>query len=86
MLAGGHLRHHPAELGMQRDLTVDGVPEQTDRVVVERDTGLVTGGLDSQYSHPIEAFAFFRPMIYHLAPSMADPRGIGLWILPVSRY
>ncbi len=47
MVAGGELRHHAAELGVDLDLTVDGMSEQSAVAVVDGNAGLVAGGLDS---------------------------------------
>ena len=51
VIAGGELRHHAAVLGVHARLAVKQVRAQTRRAVVDGDSGLVTGSLDSQYPH-----------------------------------
>ena len=51
MIARRQLRHHASELGVDGDLRMHGVADQSARGVVDRDTGLVAGGLDPKYAH-----------------------------------
>jgi hypothetical protein len=51
MVAGGELGHHAAVFGMQLDLAVEGVGEQTPRAVVNSDAGLIAGRFDTQNPH-----------------------------------
>ena len=51
VIAGGELRHHAPIVGVQPRLGVEHVSEQAAVAVVERDPGLVAGGLDAQNPH-----------------------------------
>ena len=52
VVARSELGHHASELGVNRNLRVHGVREQTVLGVANRYTGLVAGGFDSQNPHP----------------------------------
>ena len=64
----GQLRHHPAELGVQGHLAVEGVGQQAPIAVVEGDAGLVAGGLDSQNAHA-----------FSLKMAAKAPNGLCIW-------
>ena len=51
MVAGGQLRHHPAVLHVNVDLAEQGIRQQAPLGVVERDSGLITGGFQTQDQH-----------------------------------
>ena len=56
MIARGQLRHHAAIVGVHRDLGVQRMSQQPCAcavlpVLVQRDAGLVAGGLDTEYQH-----------------------------------
>ena len=63
VIARGKLRHHASVLGMDGDLRMHEVGEQTARGVVHRNSGLVAGRLDSKDTHrrTVSVPAFGRP-------------------------
>ena len=60
---GGQFRHHAAEFGVDGALRVHGVREQAARGVVDRDAGLVAGGLDPEDAHPPATVRAGRPVV-----------------------
>ena len=52
VITRGKLRYHASEFGMDGALRVHGMSEQTVRGVVNRNAGLVAGGLDPEDAHP----------------------------------
>ena len=51
MVAGGQLRYHATVLGMQTNLAVERIAQQTAVTGIDSHAGFITGGLDSQYNH-----------------------------------
>jgi hypothetical protein len=77
VVAGGELRHHAAELGMQLHLAVQGVRQQAALGVEHGHPGLVTGGLDAEHSHCLVPRGCL-PCAYWLSPRGAA-RMVGLY-------
>ena len=75
VVARSKLGHHASELGVNRNLRVHGVREQTVFGVAYRDTGLVTGGFDSQNSHPCTAV----PAGARLEAELTPPRHLTMY-------
>ena len=51
MVTGGKLRHHATVFGMQTNLAVERITQQTAVAGIDSHAGFITGGLDSQYNH-----------------------------------
>ena len=51
MVTGGKLRHDATVLGVQADLAVQRITQQTAPARIDSHAGFITGGLDSQYDH-----------------------------------
>jgi hypothetical protein len=49
MVAAGQFRHHPAILGMQRDLRIQRVRQQAAAGLVNGHPGFVAGAFNAQY-------------------------------------
>jgi len=53
MVTGGKLRHHTTVLGMQADLAIQRITQQTAVAGIDSHAGFITGGLDSQHNHDL---------------------------------
>ena len=63
VVARGQFRHHAAEFGVNGALRMHGVREQAARGIVDRDAGLVAGGLDPEDAHPPAAVRTGRSIL-----------------------